>query len=525
MSEQQNRMWSDPHVLVAMNSVGVGHSIVIGDADRKYSIAGPLQPSYDVENDAAPRRSFPVLDALASLSVSEGASQVAIALQMDNERKQIRLTIAENSDVHPKVIEHIQRLWELLRTLSGHYTNPPADGWTRGVSPLLPDTLVKHPVRHEIIRRVYEFSAAKNKRRFTKWWADLVEFARRFQRNMDDLAGAEIQKKEFLDIMYSLVYIEATLQHAPGGSIIGDDSWDDFVVMMSGATGAVDRLLQDDLICEIWAKSLAGALSHPHVYLQILTLSSVTDTPFRLRSALEALTTQHRQINILVSFALSRRLRQAFEYDMSIHPVPRHPRVQISLPASAHGWKSVINNLCQGNAPATSQWLEMEANRLAKQFPPKHPAANGTSIPPHNSRFGVVHCECALISFLDTHTPTTWSSIPPFNYIGVSKLPCRPCHIWIKTFNTLGGRKYFTRGSRPKWHFPWAMPERSSGPHRDAVAGVVGREYVKFKLSKGDLHSDALYTGAKVTMGREEKAVWKEMLEERRRRRGLSLSG
>lgn len=264
-------MEGDPHVLAVLNSVEIGQNVLAGDIDRRYSLqGGPFHTSHGiVDNHEAHIRSFPVLDALASLSVSEKNKQVvAIALQMNNDTKEIRLTIAENRDVDPKVVEHIQRLWKLLRTLSDQHAllrfdpNHPTHDWTIVASPPVPDTLLDDPVCREIIRCVYEFSAEKNKARFNKWWPGLAEFATRFEQQQKDLPGTPDQKDRFINIVYSLDPEEA-VKHAPDGSIIPDENWHEFVLMMDGAAEDVDVLLEDDSICEMWARSLAGSTTPP----------------------------------------------------------------------------------------------------------------------------------------------------------------------------------------------------------------------------------------------------------------------
>lgn len=66
-----------------------------------------------------------------------------------------------------------------------------------------------------------------------------------------------------------------------------------------------------------------------------------------------------------------------------------------------------------------------------------------------------VHCECALIADfnLDVHP-----DLEPFRYIGVSKLSCAACNLWINAFNMTHHAQYHTRGTHGKWYPKWAMP-------------------------------------------------------------------
>lgn len=64
-----------------------------------------------------------------------------------------------------------------------------------------------------------------------------------------------------------------------------------------------------------------------------------------------------------------------------------------------------------------------------------------------------VHCECSLIADF-----TTMGNPQPFRYIGVSKLSCAACHLWIKAFNNTHHTQYHTRGTHGRWYPKWAMP-------------------------------------------------------------------
>lgn len=69
---------------------------------------------------------------------------------------------------------------------------------------------------------------------------------------------------------------------------------------------------------------------------------------------------------------------------------------------------------------------------------------------------GQIHCECALIAMFNTEThQPLW----PINYIGVSKLSCAPCYLWIQAFNASHAVKNYTRGTHGKWYPKWSMPD------------------------------------------------------------------
>ncbi|PUU81796.1 hypothetical protein B9Z19DRAFT_1062367 [Tuber borchii] len=52
-----------------------------------------------------------------------------------------------------------------------------------------------------------------------------------------------------------------------------------------------------------------------------------------------------------------------------------------------------------------------------------------------------------------------WEMVPAFSYIGVSKLCCAACKMWIEGYNQQEGPEFYTRGSHVKWYWPWGLPQ------------------------------------------------------------------
>lgn len=96
---------------------------------------------------------------------------------------------------------------------------------------------------------------------------------------------------------------------------------------------------------------------------------------------------------------------------------------------------------------------------------------------------GVVHCECALISYLGSPKSPGVSDAPICNYLGVSKLSCGACHEWVRAFNVAGGQamNYCTAGTHGKWYFPWAIPPKfSSDAMKVAMANNAGEQFKRY---------------------------------------------
>ncbi|KAG0644523.1 hypothetical protein HOY80DRAFT_870677, partial [Tuber brumale] len=138
--------------------------------------------------------------------------------------------------------------------------------------------------------------------------------------------------------------------------------------------------------------------------------------------------------------AYSPRLQPALLYRLFISAVPETTHT-VKLPASSEEWKAFLEVACHKRYDFQKPRLV----ELAKTF-----GSNKWVCP--------VHCECGLIIYLQTRQSNQWDHVPPFNYIGVSKLSCSACRIWIEAFNERSVRKFYTRGSHGKWYWPWGMP-------------------------------------------------------------------
>ena len=181
----------------------------------------------------------------------------------------------------------------------------------------------------------------------------------------------------------------------------------------------------------------------------------------RLRRFIEKITTFYRHIHALNLSAYSPRLSPIYKLDFSI----------ISVPVPAASIPAVIPT-------GTQQWLEI---RDAMYRLEGYESTSSACPIPRNfhGRTPVIHCEISLILYLDST-----SDKPTFNYIGVSKLSCKACHLWITAHRKCTkGLKRYTRGSHDKW-YPWYMPQCSEEINRHFV-GLVATEYCEEGQRRG----------------------------------------
>ncbi|KAG0637972.1 hypothetical protein HOY80DRAFT_205544 [Tuber brumale] len=422
----------NPHHLVAlMNCVFAGR----GDGSpRRFDPSLDIPKHGIVDNRDINVRTFPTLDALAHISVSRENSQVvAIALQLDSQNKKVCLTVAENKEVVDDLVSHLNNVWGKLQNLSDEYakqrTKESEDSQAK--SPLIPPK-VTIPLKVEIFRDIYQYSLEKQMKRIEKWSVRLTDFINELlqHRAVDDLVGFE---QNLYSAVVALLLVVGLVSRLDGNAenTLTDAQWEAVYWYSMQANEDLKLVFDVDygLNCEALALEIHGDRS---------------GDPFQLRHALEKLTSLPCHIESLIGFAHSPRLRPALQYDMSISVVPNHPR-NIRLPTSRKEWKSFLETLFGGH----QLWQEADAVKLSQKF-----RFENYECP--------VHCECALIQYLQVNHYNDWDNIPAFSYIGVSKLSCSACRIWIEAFNERRGPEFYTRGSHGKWYWPWGMPREES---------------------------------------------------------------
>ncbi|KAG0137756.1 hypothetical protein HOY82DRAFT_647110 [Tuber indicum] len=438
---------------MADNVDGLHHLVALMNyayCRRQNSSSSHLNPSLRettygiVDNRKTGVRIFPILDAFAHISLSQERAQVvAVALQLDSRRQEIRLTIAENQGVTGCLVSHLENLWKRLQALSivcaehritksdvgqvepSHQTALPLPEESPDMPPIVGLSL-----KMEIFRDIYQYSLGKQMSRITKWWERLTQFLEL----LDELRlGADLEG--FEDDLSNLVLALSPLvglvrrRYDNTGNPITDEEWEDAYVAGVMVSYYANLVLADrqGCGCQILARKL-----------QV----NYAEEPFPLRHAIEKLTYLPRHIDTLLGFAGSPRFRPAMQFRMFVSPIPKQTRT-IKLPASQEEWKFFLKTACGEHDD--DDGLEASAVELLKMF------GSEEWVCP-------VHCECGLIQYLQTKQGCNWDNVPAFGYIGVSKLTCSPCRIWMETFNEPSGPQFYTRGSHGKWYWPWGAP-------------------------------------------------------------------
>lgn len=422
-----------PDLLAAVGNLVIG--VKISPHHRAMLLADPnhnCRPMNGLTtNSATSLRTFKVLDALASLAVSRQKSQVvSIGLQFDT--NSITLTIAENDPVTAETIEYVSKTWRMLRDLSQIYAgkrnsqrDAGPDRWQHwvGLSPPVPRNLsLADDLISQLASHVYTFTDEKFWRRLNRWWPPLRAFTNQYI----TIKNHNLNHEESL-------LRDSVLAFRMGLDALGmrDERlsvrWPDVVRRMDTAAEYASELLADKYRLESWVHAMQST--------------------FPLRLALEKVTSHHRYFTELVGFANSPRLHRFFSLTPTFVAVPdcfdHIPRY--TLPDGEDFWHTILNHICADTPVSLGRVVATLHNNLSGE-----------------DQDPCVHSECALVAHYEVHRGKGLT--PPFSYIGVSKLSCMPCHLWLKALSERTGRNYYTRGAHGKWYRGWRAPNIGPDP-------------------------------------------------------------
>jgi len=264
----------DPHHLVALMNFTL--------ASEKNSTVRPIRSRSPTgltfggptDNYPISFTAFPVLDAIAAISASRAGSQViAVALQLDTQRQQIRLTIAANKTIEDDLVSYLVALWGKLQALSNAYTQqrlkPQWPHLDCGRSPDMPADVVMS-LKVAIFRDIYRSCMGKQIKRMNKWLGGLTSL----QKQLIELRGEEKNLQGFeLNLYRASVLLEpegellSRLYHDPQTELT-DAEWEKIYRRSMLVSGQAVLALADRNGCEMLAWQLIGiALPSPNLII------------------------------------------------------------------------------------------------------------------------------------------------------------------------------------------------------------------------------------------------------------------
>jgi hypothetical protein len=418
-----------------------------------------LSSTYMYKSSSDSRRFIPVLDSLANLSISRAVHQVhAVGMRAiylsDEQMTQTQLIIAGNNNVPTTTIAHLKFIWSAISKLSSLYAKSNSLSNEADSPPKTPRSRLPHEItklEEEIWSKALRFSLAKIKHRFHKHFQQFKEI---------DVSGLH-KDDPFAIVFRCLIILERRLFRPKD-----DINWTEIGKLFRILSANVDRAKQS--------------------YINI-------PTDFQLQRYLSKVVATPQDIKVLLAVARSPRCRKILQGSFEIISLqksePPTPPTS-TIPKTGWEWRSLVDLVLEDrneNKASSDDVLERVDD----------------IVHPHCSKMeecgldvtDVIHCECRLaLYFLRSDL------LRPYSYIGVSKLSCRACGLFLKAVNRVFRSNFMTKGCHLKWYYPWRFPEF---PRRGEVAGamyqelceVFSRSYHGFRtkrkraLSDSDAHS------------------------------------
>ena len=236
------------HDLVALMSVAIGSQA--HHTPRQNTIPLGNVTGGILDYDEGKERTFPILDALASICVSDPEKQVvALGLQLKLKESKLCITVAENDKVKAGLVDYLRQVWGILRAMSLKFrANRSTQGKTaewlqyRRVSPNIPDD-VAWDTRIRLFRQVYLYTRAKNQYRVKKWWDPLAEFMERFYESR----GTELSGSAS-DVDFAFRALRGAYKDMDSKLNIpqNDQFWELFYALFEEATCAISRIAENN---------------------------------------------------------------------------------------------------------------------------------------------------------------------------------------------------------------------------------------------------------------------------------------
>lgn len=402
-----------------------------------------------------------VLDSIANISISQAQSEV-VAVAVQQTKTDIKLVVASNNNLPASTIEHLKKVWNMLKHLCQDYLDYTAapDNIISSRRPSTKDLSKSAQIRVKTLRRmILQFNHQKLRRRLSKHYKSFVSVKRTVAKEL----GLEPMITDLQELMPAL-----DLDALP------DDAW-----------------------CRVWR-----VLENVRLRFEVLsdTIKKHENTPripFPLFRFLSKVISVIKDIKVLMKAANSPRLRVLFNRNFQIIDLKGSGNEPFDLPNSPAGWNQLVENTLQWRnmIAKTKGEVKLELDEINVQ---QH-IVKMCEAPPRKTNH--VHCELKIVGHI------LQSSEEGFlNYIGVSKLCCRGCSQCIQAVNNILLKGFKTKGTHQKFYYPWRFPNLPQAntvaeQMRNSISFVFGQTYKGFCPETQPYLSDSEATTSSSTQG------------------------
>jgi nucleic acid/nucleotide deaminase of polymorphic system toxin len=417
----------------------------------------------------SPHRLAPVLDSIANLCVKDPHHEVvAVALRL---HKTLELIISTNAGTPPATVGHLRALWRALQKLSVEYNSAYGDSSESEVTPPRPEYKSLTPEAQtridEIHRECLKFSWERVKKRVNN---KIQKFAAINRIDMH-------KDSPFCRVYTCISNLEAlyTRENDPltPGKPKTDEEWRTLWNLLKVTERNVDKFIDTG---GLRAEDLWRVKGNWDYRQWLAKIVSVT-----------------KDVEVLMSAASSPRCKDIFSKEIKIIPLGAIATANEEIPNTKSHWIQVVENALKirnDHRDEGTEELEVVPSELERDL---------AKIMPYRFKGkNIVHCEVHLLTHI--HLAETEGRLPrAYTYLGISKLSCRGCEVFMQAFNKVHSTRFITKGRHHKAYYPWCFPPncpKSSEVVQEMTVALCKRfanQYIGFrpKLAPFDADSDA----------------------------------
>lgn len=250
---------TDPQILVALSALTTD----CPGAGNDYRPSTPRSRQSGID-DSFERHTASLLDGLATICVHKLEGQVlALAMQLDNVGRRIRLTIAGNHDVPEKVVRNLESVWTILRDISIHHverSRVSVEEFTNkkkkkkrgmGKTPRPRGPALLRRLQHAI----YKFTSKILLSRFNLHQLEFRKFATAFKKTTSNPNPAEEHRaaETLIGVINVIEHTLMPLLHKLKLNYYLEESeWKIVCIMMDGVLHDCEHILDNEGLCEKW---------------------------------------------------------------------------------------------------------------------------------------------------------------------------------------------------------------------------------------------------------------------------------
>ena len=359
------------------------------------------------------------LDALASLCSSREDEVVAVGLEAWHAKKTnqdwIRLLVATEGRVEEESKQQLRLIWKSMKEVASAWNRQSVGGTEEREDPVERFVREKQELVADFVSLCMGFV-------FVKWTKEVnSDLALLLAVPLDGFPKTH----PFCTVRENMrrLFTMYTSQNPKIGKPRAEDKkgWGRFTTSLSRTKESIEVFMSSD----------PGFGPQSHIYADYFP---------SIESYLHKVTAYFEIVQHLQMAACSPECQDFLKRPFSLYALPAMNITARNAPYTAQDWERVLEKAA--NTMPERYELDLDVVSKDTEFMAKEPVPR--DVP--------VHCELKLVLEAMQRPQTVYT------YIGMSKLSCSGCHLFLRVLNDVYGTRFWTRGCQKKAQYPWQFP-------------------------------------------------------------------